>query len=95
LITCEFFRWKLYQRKGVFMADGRSNRINLGRHSLGTRDKEQARKEVVLLDLNMAVHNGLANRSRLEDTDTVELGLDQAFELFLQNKSRPRVTGGV
>jgi len=41
LIQCEHFRWKLYRRKGVYCADGRSNRFDLGRHSLNTRDKEK------------------------------------------------------
>jgi integrase len=95
LIRCKFFTWKLYTVKGVYRADGRSNRIDLGRHSLGTRNREQAEKDLFLLDLKMAVDNGLAERSQLEDEGPSGLSLDQAFAIHVADRSKARVAGGV
>ena len=95
LIQCEHFRWKLYRRKGVYCADGRSNRFDLGRHSLNTRDKEKALKSLVQLNLVKCVENGLADRSRLVGMDSVEISLDQAFTIFIEDRSKARVAGGV
>lgn len=49
-IQCEFFRWKLFQRDGVWYADGRGNRPSLGKPSLNTRDKQEAERRLGLLD---------------------------------------------
>jgi integrase len=95
LIQCEHFRWKLYRRKGVYCADGRSNRFDLGRHSLNTRDKEKALESLVQLNLVKCVENGLADRSRLVGMDSVEISLDQAFTIFIEDRSKARVAGGV
>ena len=39
------FTWLLSRRRGVWYADGRSgNPTNAGRHSLGTRDEQEARR---------------------------------------------------
>lgn len=39
-----YFEWIISRLNGVWRADGRSNRINVGRHSLGTRDLLPLRK---------------------------------------------------
>ena len=95
IIPCEFFVWKVFRRNGVYQADGRSNQYDLGRHSLGTKNWEEAKRELLLLDREMAVQNGKAERLRRADSDSPELSLDQAFELFLGDKSKARVAGGV
>ena len=41
-IACQFFTWRLLRRNGVFYADGRGGRFHLGKHSLGTRDRDEA-----------------------------------------------------
>ena len=33
-VVCEFFAWRLFQRDGVYYADGRTGKYNLGKHSL-------------------------------------------------------------
>lgn len=42
IVKCAFFSWKLFQRSGVFYADGRGGEHDLGKHSLGTRDRADA-----------------------------------------------------
>ena len=79
IIPCEFFVWKVFRRNGVYQADGRSNQYDLGRHSLGTKNWEEAKRELLLLDREMAVQNGKAERFRWADSDSPELSLDQAF----------------
>ena len=61
VIDCENFRWRLCQRtNGVWYADGRSgNEFDVGRHSLGTRNRLEAMALVKRLDQNMAVKLGL------------------------------------
>ena len=41
-IAERYFTWLLGLRDGVYYADGRTNRPSAGRHSLGTKDYEQA-----------------------------------------------------
>ena len=59
VVTCRYAEWKLPIREGVFQADGRSNKLNFGRHSLGTRDETEARQLVHELDEVMAAKLGL------------------------------------
>jgi len=95
LIQCEHFRWKLFRRNGVYWADGRSNRYDLGRQSLHKLAKDEALKELVLLDLVMDVQNGLAEKSRLDDEGEPGLSLERAFNIFINDRSKARVAGGV
>jgi integrase len=95
LIQCEHFQWKLFRRNGVYWADGRSNRFDLGRHSLNTRSREKALEALTQLNLLMCIDNGLVHRSRLREMDTVEMSLDQAFAFFIEDRSKARIAGGV
>ncbi len=45
--------------------------------------------------MTMAVHNGLADRSILNEVDTQVITLDKAFEVFINDRSKARVAGGV
>lgn len=56
-IVCRYYTWLLGQRQGVWYADGRSNVPPLGRHSLGTRSPEEARQQLLHLDLTMAARH--------------------------------------
>src|SRR5688572_15288436 len=63
-ITCKYFAWKLFDRDGVFYADGRGGKYDLGKHSLGTRNKEEALTNLWLLDQKMAIEMGIAEAER-------------------------------
>ena len=62
MVRCKYFQWKLFERHGVWNADGRSNTVNARRHSLGTRDYEEALRLIHDLDATIAADLGLAPR---------------------------------
>ncbi|MFT3881092.1 MAG: site-specific integrase [Gemmatales bacterium] len=97
LIVCKYFRWKLGKRNGVFFADGRSgNRINLGRHSLGSKDKNQAIEAMKALDEQMAVKHGIISKENLQfQNEANPLTIEEGWSLYHAFCSQPRVTGGV
>lgn len=95
LVQCQFFVWRLIQRDGVLYADGRSNKPNLGKHSLNTRDVEEARKQLVQLDLHQAVKLGLAKPTALVAEPGRPLPLVIGRQLYEQHIKRPIVAGGV
>jgi len=93
LMKCRYFSWRLTTRNGVWQADARSNSMNAGRHSLGTRDEAEARQLVHELDEIQASKLGLIDRipTRPKDGFTVTKGI----ELFRAHKRRPKSVGGV
>jgi len=93
-IVAPHFVWLLGQRHGIFVADGRSNKKDLGRHSLGTRDRQEALQLLTRLDATKAVEQGLADRSILDTTRTDRLSLTEGQRMYLQHVARPAVLGG-
>ena len=49
-VSCRYFAWRLFRRDGVYYADGRG-----GKHDLGTRDREKALETLHQLDEAKAV----------------------------------------
>jgi len=95
-IACRYYRWNLVVRKGIYYADGRSNKPGLGLRSLGTKNRDEALNRLQLLDHKIAVENG---RATTEDSPTTKS--DQTLPLNLGRKryedhvQRPRIAGGV
>jgi integrase len=94
LIRCTHFKWRLSGRKGTFYADGRSNQPNAGRHSLDTRDKDEARRRIVQLDVKRAAELGLIPQPEIKGQEDRPLALIDGLRLYEAYLSRPRVTGG-
>ena len=94
-IQCRHFRWIIKVRKGVYQADGRSNQISAGRHSLGTRDLQEARKHIHKLDEKMAEKLGLIRFSRRENDADFKLTLDHGIGAYLEHIELPKIAGGV
>lgn len=94
-IRSHHFAWRLSRRGGVWYADGRTNPINVGRHSLGTRDKADALAALVALDEACAVKFGLIEKKMTSATLPKELPLAEGRRLYEEYIGRPRVTGGV
>ena len=94
LIIGQFFRWLVGTRAGVYCADGRSNKTDLGRHSLGTRGREEALERIRQLDTRMAIQFGLVDASVLGKTDDPLLSLEDGQEQYLKFVTRPAVQGG-
>ena len=94
-VRCTHFTWRLVNRGGIWYADGRSNTINAGRHSLGTNDKREAIKLLPELDRVRAEDLGLVPRSAAGNSRGQPLLLDEGRKLYETHIARPRVTGGV
>ena len=95
LIHCTYFKWLLGKRHNVWIADGRSNAIDVGRHSLGTRLKTEALRLVHELDRQRAVDLGLAPKPDRSGDPIAMLDLETGLELYKKHYNRPRVAGGV
>jgi hypothetical protein len=93
-IVGTYFVWLLGRRGGVYYADGRSNRLNAGRHSLGTKGYNEALEALEQLDLVKAVQLGLADRAALAAARPDQLSLAEARRLYQEHVKRPRVVGG-
>lgn len=92
-ICCRYFTWRLFQRDGVWYADGRTKEINLGKHSLGTRDYQEAVIELQQLDGQMAVDQGLADPHAIAQTDAICIA--EGWKLYLEYCGRSQGLGGV
>lgn len=94
-INSQYFTWLLGQRNGVWIADGRSsNPTDAGRHSLGTKDRQEALQQLVRLDAVRAVALGLAPQSVLATGPDDLLLLEEGHDLYLKYVRRPPVLGG-
>jgi len=79
----------------MWYADGRSNDPNPGRHSLGTKEKQEALRLLVELDRVRAEDLGLVPRSEEKKSLTRLLPLGEGRKLYEKYIGRPRVAGGV
>ena len=93
-IRCQFYEWRLIKRKenGVWYADARTTSKKRGRHSLGTRDKEEALERLTQLDRLFAEERGLVAPS--SQPDRQPLSIADGRKLFEEHNSRPRGLGG-
>jgi integrase len=89
-----YFTWRLLCRDGVFYADGRSANQNLGKHSLGTRDRAEALTLLRQLDRKKAYDLGLT-KSKEEPSPALQLSIDSGWDQYLAFAGRPAVMGGV
>jgi integrase len=97
-LECRYGKWILSGRggpDGVIQADGRSNRIDFGRHSLGVRDMNEAKRIVHDLDLRMAVKFGLAEPRVLHHRVDTGLTIDRGLTPFKRHMERPKAVGGL
>jgi integrase len=92
-IACQFFTWRLFRRDGVYYADARGGKYDLGKHSLGTRDREEALERLKQLDRQKAVEVGLAGPALLQPVEAISLA--DGWKLFLEFCERSPVLGGV
>jgi hypothetical protein len=96
LIRCSHFSWRIWRRNGVWYADGRSNPIDAGRHSLGTRERSEALRLLVRLVEAAAVRHDLIIERRVSTpTASKELTLAEGRRVYEDFIGRSRITGGV
>ena len=99
LVRCRHHRWLLGRRDGVYSADGRSNDTDLGRHSLNTKDREEAMRRLNDLDQQRAVAAGKAPAPPAApapggDAASPPLDLDEGRGLYMKHVERPAPLGG-
>ncbi|HWE95550.1 MAG TPA: tyrosine-type recombinase/integrase [Tepidisphaeraceae bacterium] len=87
------FTWNLFVRDGICYADGRHNKPNVGKHSLGTPDRHEALRLLHLLDERKAVELGRV-QPRRDAGDAVEVTIADGWERYLAHVARPGVLDG-
>ena len=93
-ITCEFFEWILRQRDGVYYADCRKGKYNLGKFSLGTRDLEEAKHNLSRLDRMMAVEKGLTTDTVHKKEVSGHISIVDGWAAYFDKLSGSEVSGG-
>ena len=93
LVNCQYFEWRLFQRSDVWYADGRFENRNLGKHSLGTRDRAEAGQALRKLDYRKAIEHGLARDTGVDPDNRLEIV--RGWDMYLTWCKRPEVMGGV
>jgi len=91
-ISGRYFNWRLFRRDGVFYADGRGGKFNLGKHSLGTRDREEALERLRRLDEHKAVELGLAET--MSTIASMTTSIAGGWRLYLEHVDSNQVMGG-
>ncbi len=92
-LICEFFTWRIIVRDGVYYADGRGGKHDLGKHSLGTRDREESLDRLRQLDGQKAVELGLAEAKSIVSSGIVTIA--DGWKLYLDFSGRAQAMGGV
>jgi integrase len=94
-IRCAHHAWLLSLRNRIWYADGRGNTPSAGRHSLGTRDRDEAVRRLIELDRLRAEETGRIPRTTAAQANNTVLPLQCGRELYESYIARPRVIGGV
>lgn len=91
-IPGRYLSWRLFRRDGVYYADGRGGKYKIGKHSLGTRDREKALEKLHRLDQAKAIELGIAEAAPtvMPSTTTISDGWQRYLEYGRSN----RVMGG-
>ncbi len=92
---CRYFEWRLYQRDGIYQADGRRNGQALGRFSLGVEEYTEAIEVLHELDLTQAIRQGLASEDDRRRRQCKQLLLAEGRSLYETHLNRPQAAGGV
>ncbi len=94
-IVCDNFTWYLRRKSsGVYFADGRINsQCNLGKPSLGTRDREEALRRLRNLDMQKAIELGLVEPERQDAADDVSI--ERGWQLYMERCEQPEILEGV
>lgn len=93
-VAGQYFSLLVGTRNGVYYADGRGNTPDVGRHSLGTRDRAAALAALARLDRVQAVAAGRADRSALADEPADPVPLADGRARYLEYVGRPPVQRG-
>jgi integrase len=95
-VQCANFAWKLFVRDSVYYADGRSS--GLGKHSLNTRNRQQAIRKLFDLD-RIVFEKRNPDQTGPTATDTkekmdVQVGMAEGWDEYLAYGDRPTYLDG-
>ena len=95
-IQCEYFVWRLFHRDGVWYADGRGSRNSLGKHSLATRNHDEALANLRQLDRVKAVELGVCKAAAAASPvkENERLSIATGWDHFMQRTALSEVAGG-
>jgi hypothetical protein len=91
-IQCKHFTWRLFRRDGVYYADGRVGAQPRGKHSLNTRDEQEALDRLHQLDHHIAVQRGLTDE--IPASIPEEISIAEGWSKYLDFCGRSSVLGG-
>ncbi len=94
VVRCRYFEWRIYQRDGIYQADGRRRNQSLARYSLGIENYDDALAVLEELDLTLAIRHGLANEDDRR-RQSKQLSLAEGRLRYEAHLNRPQATGGV
>ena len=77
----------------MYYADGRGRQPNLGKHSLATKDRDEAIERLKALDLHMAIKLGLAKPEAAKPSAAISIS--DGWQAFIDYCGRSPVMGGV
>lgn len=94
-IVCANFTWYLRRKpNGVYFADVRMNsKYQLGKPSLGTKDREEAFRQLQRLDHVKAVEVGLVDAAVVAANNDVTI--EGGWALYIERCEKPELLGGV
>ncbi len=92
VFNAEHFTWRFFVRDGVYYADGRGNQPSVGKHSLHTRDRQEALERLRQLDRMKAVELGKCLPSTTPSMARVTIA--EGWQMYLDHARRPEVNGG-
>ncbi|WP_166819992.1 tyrosine-type recombinase/integrase [Thalassoroseus pseudoceratinae] len=95
IVRCRYFEWRIYQRDGIYQADGRRRNQSLARYSLGVENYDDALAVLEELDLTQAIRHGLANEDDRRRRQSKQLLLAEGRSLYETHLNRPQAAGGV
>jgi integrase len=87
------FVWHLRCRGGVYYADGRYNKADLGKHSLGTRDRAEALENLKKLDRKKAIELGILVPSK--PPTNADLPIEEGWRIYMEDRKKPQLFGGI
>jgi integrase len=91
-VAARHYTWNLFVRENIWYADGRHNQPNVGKHSLGTQDRDEALRLLYELDEHVAANLGLVQRRR--DNGHIAISIAEGWERYLAHVARPGVLEG-
>ena len=92
-VNSQYFQWRLYQLNDIWYTDGDFAGVDLGCHSLGTTNRDEAEAELKELDRRKAIELGTTHGFQLDPAG--RLSIERGWQLYLASCQRPEGAGCV